>query len=187
MIRLVHAAFFYLIYDRIAVVLPSPIVFGSMYMHYQGLTTDTLGQDPRLIGQPIVSMNNIKIVFARYSSCYQGIAIHFFQEVFSVFSREIIKALIVILLCLYFGTFFLPIGSKNFWREIGTQCGTYFHELNMLCIVLGKGIILKHLFLTGIDNASRLSVFVSRGLGHHKENLYLILGQSLGKTKACGT
>ena len=79
-----HTFLFYIIDDGIAVVFAPTVVLSCMYMHHQWLATDTLGDKPCLIGEPVMCVYDIKIILASHGSCYQGITIDFLQEVIPI-------------------------------------------------------------------------------------------------------
>ena len=118
MVSAFHSISFNIIDDGISVVFASTVIFGSMYMHYQRLSTDTLGDKSRLIGKPVMSMYDIKIILTGHSSRYQGITIDFLKEVIPILTREFESISGVMRGVFLSVAFFLPIGGKNLWGKI---------------------------------------------------------------------
>ena len=70
-------------------ILPTSVKFRGMYMDHQRFTRNFFRHNPGRIGQPVMRVDNIKILLCRYRPCHHGVTGNFFHQVCSVFTGKL--------------------------------------------------------------------------------------------------
>ena len=134
-------------------------------MDHQRLTRNFLRHDPSRIGQPVVGMDNIKILLRRYRPCHHGVAGNFFHQVCSVFTGKLELVTENDMLGMFARLYgFLYRSFEGFRVQIGNKIRTDFHKVYILPVFIQIRILAHHFDITRINDFHDALILITSGL-----------------------
>ena len=65
------------------------VILCRVYVYAQGLTAHLLGVDTSRIGEPVVGVDDVKLLFASDDTCHDRVVVDLFQQVFRILTRKL--------------------------------------------------------------------------------------------------
>ena len=168
-------------------VLARAVELGGVHVHHKRLARGLLGRNACRIGQPVVGVDDVEVVFRGQRRANQGITRHFLHQVHAVFARKLVvarKHRAAAVEVLHHMTVVFQHVGELLRPDIRDDVGPDFHVLYTLPITSVGLMVDVDGHVAGVEQTDVAFVLVAIGTRHHKQHLNTVLRQTFGHAVA---